>query len=942
MARRVMKMRTLALAFCGYTSLTGCSGVPGTTAPESNSESTGTVGLALQLAGGQTINSATYTIVGPNGFSKTGALDLSAATKLSATIGGLPAGTGYSITLNATTVDGSTTCAGSASFNVVARTTANVTVSLSCKEAPRTGSVLVNGVLNVCPAIDGVNANPAEVQVGGSIALSATAHDSDAAPSTLTYGWTASAGTLSDATAQNPTFTCTTAGPATLTLKVSDGDVAATCADSVSAIVNCSVAAKTPGTYVAGDFHNHTTCSDGTISMEKLIKKATDKTETPWGLDWFVQAGHGGNGNRNCTLVEDPTLATPAYPYITGKDANTTWENSGVTPKGDVSGTSPNRNMWRWQSITEFQYPLIEYFNAYKNLPLFLGIESVGPGHEHISMSVITGQVPKSIDTATLPSTPGYTPAGNANALAQWEYCFDRADTDTSRGVTNAYDCSVPGSANETDPSWNATGKKLVPANGVGHGTKGHLKTLEALKWMATYHPDASYYVPAHLERAGQFNPDGDAGFNVESLRDFNNTAPKVAFGMETQPGHGASANRGEYQVLRNNINGVQTDSVGGTTFGGTGVYGGIVGGVWDALLGEGRNFWFFASSDWHNRGNFGPDDRRSTQDFYPGEYQRNYTLVRSGSDKIRPQPVVDGLRTGNSFGTQGQLIDRLSFVACTGKADALVGEIAGNAAINKTSLSVDGCATMGEKLAVPAGSDIVVGIAVRDPSGANFSPYTFTNPSLAQIGLNVPLNMPVLDHIDLIGGQVSGYRVPGTAGYSGAWPANTAWLKADGTTTGLSSVPDAAKNLSTAVLKTFNGTGASAWQAVTSFVDGSTFYTMTFRIPAVTASQYVRVRGTNMPAAVPFETDASGNPLADVYTNANDTTRLTIPCTTAHSASSQFDGCPDHLATATGASPIAGKKAVSFDVAAWSDLWFYANPIYIEVAGSTPVAGVK
>jgi len=77
--------------------------------------------------------------------------------------------------------------------------------------------------------------------------------------------------------------------------------------------------------------------------------------------------------------------------------------------------------------------------------------------------------------------------------------------------------------------------------------------------------------------------------------------------------------------------------------------------------------------------------------------------------------------------------------------------------------------------------------------------------------------------------------------------------------------------------------------------------------------------------------------------TNANDTTRLRIPCTTVHSASSQFDGCPDHLATATGAAnPIVGQKAVSFDVAAWSDLWFYSNPVYIEVTGSTPVAGVK
>jgi hypothetical protein len=194
-----------------------------------------------------------------------------------------------------------------------------------------------------------------------------------------------------------------------------------------------------------------------------------------------------------------------------------------------------------------------------------------------------------------------------------------------------------------------------------------------------------------------------------------------------------------------------------------------------------------------------------------------------------------------------------------------------------------------------------------------------------------------------VIGGLVTGYRTPGAANYSGEWPRNTNWLKADGTTADLSVVPDAAKNLSTAILKTFNGVGASAWTASASPVDGSTFLTMTFRVSAVTASQYFRLRGTNMPAAVPFETDASGNPLADVVTNANDTTRLRIPCTTAHSASSQFDGCPDHLATATGAAnPINGQKAVSYDIAAWSDLWFYANPVFIEVTGSTPVAGVN
>jgi hypothetical protein len=315
---------------------------------------------------------------------------------------------------------------------------------------------------------------------------------------------------------------------------------------------------------------------------------------------------------------------------------------------------------------------------------------------------------------------------------------------------------------------------------------------------------------------------------------------------------------------------------------------------------------------------------------------------VRSGSDKLRPQSIVDGLRTGNNWAASGQLIDRLAFVVCTGKADALVGELAVNAAVNNVSPEATGCATMGEKLEVPAGSDLVVGVALRDPAGTSYSPYTFANPSLAQIGVTQPLNAPVLDHIDLISGLVTGYKTPGAPDYAGEWPRNTNWLKDDGTTADLSVVPDAAKNVSSAIARTFNGSGASGWETVTSHIDGSTYLTMTFRIPVVAASQYVRLRGTNMPAAVPFETDANGNPLADVYTNGQDPSRLRIPCTTPHSAGNQFDGCPDHMVVATGASPIAGQKAVSYDVAAWADLWFYSNPIYIQVAGSTVVAGVQ
>src|SRR6185295_13831340 len=136
-------------------------------------------------------------------------------------------------------------------------------------------------------------------------------------------------------------------------------------------------------------------------------------------------------------------------------------------------------------------------------------------------------------------------------------------------------------------------------------------------------------------------------------------------------------------------------------------------------------------------------------------------------------------------------------FVACVGKTDALVGQLAGQVAITNAALASPGCATMGEKLNVASGSDIVVGIAVRDPAGTNYSPYTFTNPSLAQVGITQPINMPVLDHVDLIRGLVTGYRTPGAPDYAGEWPRNTNWLHADGTTADLTAVPDAAKNLS-------------------------------------------------------------------------------------------------------------------------------------------------
>ena len=88
-------------------------------------------------------------------------------------------------------------------------------------------------------------------------------------------------------------------------------------------------------------------------------------------------------------------------------------------------------------------------------------------------------------------------------ALDPWlEPSVARA-TGTAGGIGNNWDCSVTGSLNSGDPSWNATAQKLMPTGSTGVGVRGHQKTVEAIKWMAQNHPTGSYYVPAHLERAG-------------------------------------------------------------------------------------------------------------------------------------------------------------------------------------------------------------------------------------------------------------------------------------------------------------------------------------------------------------------------------------------------------------------------------------------------------
>jgi PKD domain len=194
-------------------------------------------GVALQISPGVNVTSATYAISGPGGFTTTGTLAVGATANVIVNITGLPVGSGYTVNVAAVASDGMTTCTGSANFNVTSPPmTAPVAVHLTCGPGGIAG---VTESTDVCPILDGIDASPAGVRVGGSVALTATAHDLDGGPGAITFTWTATGGSLSDASSATPTFTCTAPGTFTLTVAIADGNPA--CVDSLSVDVTCTV-----------------------------------------------------------------------------------------------------------------------------------------------------------------------------------------------------------------------------------------------------------------------------------------------------------------------------------------------------------------------------------------------------------------------------------------------------------------------------------------------------------------------------------------------------------------------------------------------------------------------------------------------------------------------------------------------------------------------------
>lgn len=231
------KATVLALAsICGSAAVVGCS----TGSDQLAQGSVGEVGLNLTIAPGVVVDAVTFTVTG-NGITPiTNTIPVAnLGSTVSAVIGGLPAGTGYNITLSAVSVDGKTNCGGSAPFSVVAGQTTSVSIALQCRGPQTTGGVQVGGTFNNCPTVDALVVFPLEVTIGTPISVFSGASDVDG--NMLTTSWSATSGSFADAAAANTSYSCGLKGSQTLTVTVSDGNPA--CNATAQVAVNCLSAA---------------------------------------------------------------------------------------------------------------------------------------------------------------------------------------------------------------------------------------------------------------------------------------------------------------------------------------------------------------------------------------------------------------------------------------------------------------------------------------------------------------------------------------------------------------------------------------------------------------------------------------------------------------------------------------------------------------------------
>jgi uncharacterized protein YjiK len=318
----------------------GCSPA-GMSASDGNAandhDATGTVGMQLTIPGGAQLDTVTWSITGPNGAStvvRSGMVNVQNSLTASFQVANIAAGSGYKLTVSGSSMAGSVSCVGSASFSVAAGATSNVSLALQCTTAVSdAGSGSFHGQTYDCAAVSALSVSPMETTLGHSVAVTGEATAPN--PAGLTYAWSAPSGSFDTPSAGQANYTCAAAGPVTLTLTVTDGAVpdGGMCNAAAQTVqVQCDVATVAEGgttigtmdlsRYVRVGRYNlpeptRTTPPDGT----SLLAQEASAVTYDWDTDTLFVVGDGGTSvvqvSKTGALIDSMTLAPGGSPQGT-------------------------------------------------------------------------------------------------------------------------------------------------------------------------------------------------------------------------------------------------------------------------------------------------------------------------------------------------------------------------------------------------------------------------------------------------------------------------------------------------------------------------------------------------------------------------------------------------------------------------------------------------
>jgi hypothetical protein len=373
----------------------------------------GEVGFKLTLPGGETVNTVNYTITGPNGFTLSNSVSVQNSTTISFSVGGIPVGTGYSVTISGTSVDGTVTCSGSATFSIVAQTTTTVTDTLQCNATvPEAGAVSVTAPTYACASIfqGSISASPTETTLGGTIALAATAAAANAGA--LTYTWSASpGGTFSAPSSAATNFTCTTPGQVTVTVTVGDGAVpdGSPACSAVSATVPVTCSVLNPGSLVI---------SSSTYSnTQGVVASLVVGTTLP---------GSNGKFNTNGTVKTPATTVTA----VAGNDYVNVWNNApvdgsfGVTSEITLTDIDPNNPSHVFSTVSVPTNQVVTSFSSKSELGLHYVVDSGGAAH--VVFVAYAGAGVGALDVSNSDAVPGQDPTNPVTFVFGSNYAFAR------------------------------------------------------------------------------------------------------------------------------------------------------------------------------------------------------------------------------------------------------------------------------------------------------------------------------------------------------------------------------------------------------------------------------------------------------------------------------------------------------------------------------------